>query len=249
MIPVFEGVIARRVLLNYRADPAVIRRMVPAALEVVTHNEAAVVGVCLIRLERLRVKGSPALFAMASENMAQRVAVRYRTANGWREGVFIWRRETDRRVIALFGGRLFPGVHQAADFRVVDTGRLIVFDVRTAGGTADVSLVAERVIEWEPKGLFGSLGEASEFFRRGDCGLSCALDGRSLEGMQLRTLRWEVEPLRVVESRAVFYEQFPPGSIELDSALLMRGLPHEWHALPEVPDLGSPQEIHIEVGR
>jgi len=249
MLPVLEGVIARRVLLNYRADPAVVRHRVPAPLELVMHNGAAVVGVCLIRLERLRVKGSPALFAIAAENMAHRVAVRYPTANGWREGVFIWRRETDKTVIALLGGRLFPGLHEAAEFKIVDTGRLVVFDVRTTGGVADVSLVAERAPEWEPTGLFGSLGEASEFFRRGDCGWSCALDGRSLEGMQLRTLRWEVEPLRVVESRAVFYEQFPRGSIELDSALVMRGLPHEWHALPDVPDLGATQLIYDEVNR
>ena len=235
MLPVLEGTIARRVLLNFRAAPAVVRKLVPETLEVVTRNGAAIVGVCLIRLERLRPKGGPALFAMASENMAHRVAIRH--AKG--EGVFIWRRETDKTVMALLGGRLFPGVHRAADFEAIESERFLVFDVRTEQGAADVTVCAEPVREWSPTPAFGTFAEVSEFFRQGDCGFSCSLDGDRLEGMQLRTLKWQMNPLKVVKVRAAFFERFPPGSVEFDSALMMRGLPHEWHVLREVPELAG----------
>ena len=95
MLPKLEGTIARRILLNFRADPDVTQRLVPAPFEVVRVGGFAVVGVCLIRLENLRPKGLPPHFGISSENMAHRVAVRYPTRSGsasrTEEGVYIWR--------------------------------------------------------------------------------------------------------------------------------------------------------------
>jgi len=78
----------------------------------------AIVGVCLIRMERLRPQGVPSAFGLSSENMAHRVAIRYPGKDGMRPGVFIWSRETDQRWVELLGGRLFPGVHRHARFQV-----------------------------------------------------------------------------------------------------------------------------------
>jgi hypothetical protein len=53
-----------------------------------------------------------------------------------------------------------------------------------------------------------------------------------LQGLELRTLRWEVEPLEVETIRSSFFNdpgRFPPGSATFDCALLMRGVEHEWH--------------------
>ncbi len=59
MLPTLEGVIRRRILLNFRADPSAIAPLLPAPLEVLTYNGFAIVGVCLIGMERLRPKGIP----------------------------------------------------------------------------------------------------------------------------------------------------------------------------------------------
>jgi hypothetical protein len=51
--------------------------------------------------------------------------------------------------------------------------------------------------------------------------------------MELRCLDWTIQPLVVDEARSRFFddlERFPPGSVELDCALLMRGIAHEWHS-------------------
>ena len=53
-----EGVIRRRILLNFRADPSVVAPLLPAPLEVLTYDGFAIVGVCLIGMARLRPKGS-----------------------------------------------------------------------------------------------------------------------------------------------------------------------------------------------
>lgn len=242
MLPILEGVIARRVLLNFRVDPNVARRLLPKPLELTIHNGFAVVGICLIRLEQLRPKGFPSPVGMSSENMAHRIAIRYPTGEGRKDGVFIWRRDTDQKLVTLLGGRLFPGVHQLAEFHVMEGEDKLIMDVRTRQGDADVSFEAASTAEWKSTTVFKTFEEVCSFFARGDCGFSCALHEGKLEGMQLRTLKWEMNPLRVDKVRAAFYdnhERFPPESIEFDCALLMRGIPHEWHELSDIPELAG----------
>src|SRR2546421_920525 len=107
MLPMIQGVIARRMLLNFRADAEVVQRLLPAPLQVDQQNGHAIVGVCLIRLENLRPHGVPGPLGLSSENMAHRVAIRYPGSEGIRPGVFVWRRETDQRLVAW--GTPFPG--------------------------------------------------------------------------------------------------------------------------------------------
>src|SRR5262249_57335258 len=117
MLPTLEGIIARRVLVNFRVDPDVARRLVPAPLEPIVERGACVAGICLIRLERLRPKGLPAVVGLASENMAHRIAIRYPTPAGASDGVFIWRRDTDQGVVNLLRRRLLSGGHWPAALR------------------------------------------------------------------------------------------------------------------------------------
>src|SRR5882724_6927625 len=116
MLPTLEGVIRRRVLLNFHVDAGVVARLLPAPLEVLRYNGFAIVGVCLIGMEQLRPTGLPGSLGLSSENMAHRVAIRYPTRKGMQDGVYIWRRETDQCLIGILGGRLFPGIKQSADF-------------------------------------------------------------------------------------------------------------------------------------
>jgi hypothetical protein len=79
--------------------------------------------------------------------------------------------------------------------------------------------------------LFQSLEEASAFFEAGSLGYSATPDPTRFQGLQLHCFNWRVAPLEVEEVRSSFFEDealFPSGSIEFDSALLMRGIEHEW---------------------
>ena len=245
MLPTLEGMIARRVLLNYWMDPEVARRLVPAPLEVVTRNGLAVAGICLIRLERLRPKGLPAAVGISSENMAHRIAIRYPAEGGMRDGVFIWRRDTDSLLATRLGGLVFPGAHRDAEFRVEEDDDGFGVEVLTEDGAADVNFRARFGAEWKWTLLFPRFADVCGFFERGDCGFSCALRGDALEGMQLRTLRWEMSPLGIADLRSAFYDnakQFPCGSVGFDCGVVMRGIPHEWHELADVPELAGVAE-------
>jgi hypothetical protein len=201
-----------------------------------------VAGICLIRLERLRPKHLPAAVGVSAENMAHRIAIRYPGPDGVRDGVFIFRRETDRGLVTALGGRLFPGVHSRARFDVDDRADRLEYTVETEAGEADVHLRVRVVDAWRPSALFAAFDDVRSFFAKGDCGFSCTLRGDELEGMQLRTTTWEMSPLEVETVGSTFYDdraRFPAGSIGLDGAVLMRGIQHEWHELRDIPELAD----------
>lgn len=242
MLPIMEGVIRRRVLLNFRVEPDLVTPLLPAPIEVLSVNGVAIVGVCLIGMEQLRPKGLPGRIGMSSENMAHRVAIRYPTGNGMQDGVFIWRRETDDCLVSLLGGRLFPGVQQRAAFTIQETADSISIDVKTGEGQADVGFAASYGSAWATDSVFATFDDAAEFFRRGDCGFSCSLRAGKLDGLQLKTLRWDMSALRITRLHAAFFEdahRFPAGAVQFDCALLMRGVPHEWHEIGDLPEMAG----------
>jgi len=242
MLPALEGVIRRRLVLNFRVDPAAVAPLIPAPLEVLTHDRFAIVGVCLIGMEQLRPKGLPGWLGLSSENMAHRIAIRYPTGDGMRDGVFIWRRDTDQCLVSLLGGRLFPGVNQHAGFTINDAEDHISMSVTTQDGTADVRFDGSIDPEWRPQSVFSSFEDAAAFFRRGDCGFSCSLREGRLDGLQLKTLRWQMSPVRVHQCSSTFFEdreRFPADAVQFDCALMMRGIPHEWREIADIPELAG----------
>jgi hypothetical protein len=113
-------------------------------------------------------------------------------------------------------------------------------NVTSDDGKADVRFSAHASGEWRQTPSFGSFDEVSEFFRKGDCGFSRSLRGDELEGLQLKMLKWEMVPVEIESQHSAFYsdqKRFPAGSVEFDCGLLMRGLPHEWHELTDIPEL------------
>ncbi len=227
MLPVISGTILCRILLNFRVDPDLVRPMIPVPLQLNLRHGYAIVGVCLIGLEQVRPKGLPALIGFSSENMAHRVAILYPDGDGLTDGVYVFRRDTDQLLVSALGGRLFPGVHGHADFVIEERKDGVTFAATTAKHEADVSVDVDFRPDWIPTPAFGTFDEVSEFFRRGACGFSCGSEG-ALEQIELRTLEWNMTPLTVRSWQAPFYQSRWP--IQLDGALIMRQVAHEWHS-------------------
>jgi hypothetical protein len=241
-VPILQGVIRRRLLLNYEADPECVARMLPAPLEPKRVNGKAVVGICLIRLEQIRPKHLPTAVGVSSENAAHRFAVSWPDATGAaQEGVYIPRRDTDSLINHIAGGRLFPGEHHRATFDVSDANGAI--ELRMAAQDGERVTVSARETGTFTSKLFASLDEASAFFRGGALGYSERTDGERLDGIKLDTREWTVRPLEVTEVHSTFFERaslFPAGALRFDCGLLMRDIPHEWHAQPDLQLRGRP---------
>jgi len=238
-LPKIRGIIRRRVLVNWRVDPAVVQRLLPAPFVPKLQGGYAVAGVCLIRLEQIRPRFVPAALGVASENAAHRIAVSWRDEQGAiREGVYIVRRDTDSRFNHWLGGRLFPGEHHPARFQVRDDGSAIDLSMRSLDGEVEIELAARAQTVLPAGSCFGTLEQASAFFQTGSLGYSETAARHHLDGVRLVTDGWSVGALAVERARSMFFEdatRFPPGSAELDSALVMRDLAHEWQSAPSFP--------------
>jgi hypothetical protein len=232
-IPVIKGTIKRRLLVNFRADPTVVQRMLPQPFRPKLHKGRSLVGICLIRLEQIRPAGLPRALGLSSENAAHRVAVEWTDVAGLqREGVFIPRRDTGSFLNRVAGGRVFPGEHRPARFSVVDIGGHIDFAMESLDGSVAVRVVGDDADLLPASSCFSSLVEASAFFEGGSLGYSVTRDGERLDGLLLRTMDWRIRALSVTEVHSSFFadrQRFPEGSIEFDHALVMRDILHEWH--------------------
>jgi hypothetical protein len=232
-IPIIKGTIKRRLLVNFRADPEVVQRILPQPFRPKLHRGHSLVGICLIRLQQIRPAGLPSVLGLSSENAAHRIAVEWTDAAGiQRAGVFIPRRDTGSCLNRIAGGRVFPGEHHPARFSVLDIGGHIELSMRSLDGTVSVKVVGDDTDSLPSSSCFGSLSEASAFFESGSLGYSITRDGNRLDGLLLRTLDWRLRALSVSEVQSSFFadrQRFPEGSTEFDHALVMRDLRHEWH--------------------
>src|SRR5690242_2248536 len=142
-LPVLQGVIRRRILVNFRVDPTVMQAQLPTRFRPKLHEGRAVAGICLIRLEAIRPRLVPQFLGFSSENAAHRVAVRWR-ADGEEEGVFVPRRDTGSAMTQLAGGWLFPGEHHHAQFTVREGPDSIDLAMRSDDGEVSVMVRGRR---------------------------------------------------------------------------------------------------------
>lgn len=232
-VPVVCGVIVRRLLVNFRVQPDALARLLPAPFRPKLVNGFGLAGICLIRLEQVRPRGFPAFVGLSSENAAHRIAVEWTEGGKLCGGVFIPRRDTDAWLNRVLGGRIFPGWHQAADFQVDDDGERVRLEVCSRERAMTVSVTGRATTALPPGSVFRTLDAASEFFRAGAVGWSVASRPGCCEGLELCSEAWSVAPFEVESVSSSFFadtQSFPPGSVEFDCALVMRNLPHEWHA-------------------
>jgi uncharacterized protein YqjF (DUF2071 family) len=231
-IPVVRGVIDRRILVNYHVDPTVLESLLPSPFRPRITHGVGMVGICLIRLQQIRPRFLPSWLGISSENAAHRTAVEWDEDGKAREGVYVRRRDTNSRIHLLLGGRLFPGIHHPATFAVEERADRLDVALRSKDGVTSMSVRARPADQLAASSVFGSLEEASAFFQAGSLGYSATSDPSRFDGLELRCFDWRVEPLHVDEVRSSFFEDvslFPKGTIEFDSALLMRRVEHEWH--------------------
>ena len=245
-LPVMQGLIDRRILVNYRIDPAVLARVLPAPFRPQFFGDWGIAGICLIRLKQIRPRFVPEVLGFASENAAHRMAVEWQHEGETCRGVYIPRRDTSSRLNSLVGGRLFPGEHHHARFQVEEQEGRYSITLDSDDGKVHVAVAGRLAPELPGTSIFPSLAAASEFFRCGSCGYSATANADVYDGLELRTFGWDVRPLAIERVESSYFEDrslFPAGSIEFDSALLMVGLRHEWHGRPSMVAADRPALI------
>jgi hypothetical protein len=238
-LPTIHGFIDRRILVNFTADPDVVHKIVPEPFRPKVYKGKAIVGICLIRLKNIKPKGLPDFLGISSENGAHRIAVEWDEEGVTKEGVYIPRRDTSLRLNTLVGGRLFPGKHYLARFKVIEGDGKYHVDFTSSDNTS-ISIDAKETDRLNPHSIFESLENVSDFFEKGAVGYSPNKD--KYEGLKLQAYNWQVRPLDVTNVHSSFYEDervFPKGSVLFDNALLMTKVEHEWKGMQDKPHAGK----------
>ena len=220
-IPTMHGLIDRRILINFTADPKDIQKIIPAPFRCKIYKGKAIVGICLIRLKNVRPKGFPGFLGISSENGAHRIAVEWDEDGAIKEGVFIPRRDTSLRLNTIVGGRVFPGKHHLAKFNVIEDKENYHIDFTSSDKTG-ISIDASEIKTFDANSIFETIENVSSFFEKGAVGYSP--NGKKFDGLKLKTYHWEVKPLAVKKIRSTFFENetlFPKGSVKFDNVLLM----------------------------
>jgi hypothetical protein len=235
--PALRATIERRILVNYRVEPRVLEAVVPHPFRPALTEGFGIAGVCLIRLGDIRLAGVPRALGLTAENAAHRVAVQWDTPDGVASGVYIPRRDTSSRLVALVGGRLFPGWQHLADFDVHERDGRYRVGVKSHDGAVSI-VVSARLADGTLTGsVFGSVDEASAFFRCAPLGYAATARAGVFDGVELGTCGWGIQPLEVEEASTSFFAdpiRFPPGSAALDSAFLMERLDTTWTPQPRL---------------
>ncbi|KQR39486.1 DUF2071 domain-containing protein [Microbacterium sp. Leaf159] len=212
----------RRLLISYRVDPAVAATLLPDGFRPQIVGGSALAGVCVLGLESIRPSWVDRQWGLRSENAAHRIAVEWDAPEGVEQGVFIFERHSSAWHPVLFGGRMFPGVHRRARFRIRESGDRYALTMQAGAHSLDADV--EVGGEWT-SGVFASVDEASDFYRAGRVGWSLGHDGRTVEPVALSTEEWKIEGAQLHRLRSSFFDALPQGSAVFDSVVVMRDLP------------------------
>jgi hypothetical protein len=191
----------------------------------------------MIRFKQLRPRFVPARLGFGSENAAHRIAVQWEQDGELREGVFIPRRDTNSWFNKTVGGRVFPGIFQRSRFEAQESDSGVSLRIVRSDGGTEIAFSGHVTEQLPPASIFPSLEAAAGFFSLGATGYSATNEEGHYHGMELHSLNWTVSPLAIDEARSCFFDdlrRFPRSSAELDCALLMRGIEHEWRSRPDL---------------
>lgn len=227
--PEMRGQIERRLLVTYRVDPEVAAGLLPPPYRPQLVAGSALAGMCMIRLGHLVLRGKPQWGGNHPEDAAHRIAMEWDEPTGTQTGVYIVRRDSNSLTNVLAGGCIYPGRHNRSRFVVAETPAEIRIFCRALDGSVEFDLHVRITETLEGSRLFRDVAEASAFFGQdatGDAG-----EGEGGEGGE--GAAWTMRPATVLSARSSYFDDqkvFPRGSVEVDSALVMR--PIEGRALP-----------------
>lgn len=184
------------------------------------------------------------MFGMSTENAAYRFAVEWDSDGKTCYGVYVPKRETSSNLTAIAGGKIFPGQFDLASFDSFQEGNHFQVSVRKGDEAPHIFFDGDVVAEYPSGSIFSNYDEAREFLLQATVGFSPG-SHRDLDGIELKLIDVDIQPMSIRRASMTYLENsvdFPPGSATLDSAMIMRGLKHEWHPA-SAPAPGNPKTI------
>lgn len=223
------GTVARRFLISYAVDPALLAEWVPPGAELSLAHGKAWVSACFVHIDDMRPAGAPRALGMEFHYLIHRTRARVPYPDGKvRESVLILEPNIDRSLLSCLG-RLSAGVR--FEVRSVkleqDAGgwRLMMRD-----GSGDLLFHADIPDSFGtgmPAGsLFASAEEADDFLLGVSHGGEWHRDRSRLRLLAETHDPWETRVGACRTHRNAFLERLAGGPVESDHVITMTGVPH-----------------------
>ena len=219
-------------LLNYAVHPDVLRRLIPAPLELdVVHDRGFVTVVCA-DMVRMRPSPMPRLVGITYDQVVYRVPVRYRDE----PGLFFLGSDAAQPLMVVAGAAFSMFRVRLSKTRITDAGDRVTVDV--FGRRPGVDLHA--YLKLEPPGTnlpdfsaFGSRAEAQSFLVDRFVAFVPGVGGRPMRRVRVQRGIWDVLLPSTTDIRSDLLDgstDFPAGSGRLDNTFVARGIPYRWYA-------------------
>jgi hypothetical protein len=228
-----RGVIERRLLIAYRLDPDVAQGLLPLPFRPRLINGYAVAAVVLARLARLRPAGLPTTLGLTRECAAHALAVEWRTGHTLHTGAYVLHRDS----AAADGPRLAPRLRRAAQFTVDERTDGLQITYRSADRSTQVNVDVSLAAGLTGSALFPDLRAAARFFEPDGEGVATGAWVPRRRGLRLTATDGALSAANVrIATSSILADPvvFPPGSLHLDSALLLRDVAVAWAPAAQV---------------
>ncbi|MDX2248867.1 MAG: DUF2071 domain-containing protein [Bacteroidia bacterium] len=235
-IPALTGLIEKRILINYRVEPAVLRKLLPQPFEPKLFGNYGVAGICFFHIKHLKIKGLPLFPGIFAQNVSHRIAVTWLENGIPKEGLFIPRRDTSSPIISFAGGKFFPGLYKLSRFKTRESNGYYELHLSNRDRT-QLSFLAKETTDFSNGSVFPDIYAASEIFAKPSPEYAPRFENMIFDGVVFQTHHHKVRPIHISQMRSSFFEDeevFPKGSAFFDHALLMKNIRSEWIALPEL---------------
>lgn len=197
-LPVLNGIINRRILINYRVKPEIVRALLPSHLEPLIVNGYASAGICLLRLKNIGIKYSPSFLRITSENAAHRFLVKFHDGTKEVHGVYIPRRDTDSMLNVELAGRLFSWPHYSALFEAKEGNGKYSVKMRSTDDHSTLQIDAHVTEAFPTDSMFESIHHASDCFKSCRVGVSPSTKPKRFKQIELHTKTWGLNHSRCV---------------------------------------------------
>jgi Uncharacterized conserved protein (COG2071) len=230
-----DATIERRLLVNYRIDREIAKRLLPAPFTPRLMNGHAMAGICLIHLRNARPAGLPAQLGIETQGAAHRIAVMWPRPDGIEAfGVYIPRRNSASWLAAKITGKSLA-THRA-DFAITEEDDDFAIAMNSRDGGGSLNLRGHVTDALSDSSALASLDNAYAFFRDGGPGFSPMRPGR-FAGIDLKAGSWVLAPVALEKVDSSWFsdgKRFPANTAIADSALVMRRTASRWRSVPDL---------------
>lgn len=231
------GVLENTVLLNFRTDAEVLRRLLPSPFEPRLVDGYGMVGILLFTMKDLTCETTMGFPSPPSDHVLYRIAVSWKQGGRTFHGMYLLRHEVNTRLPVRQRRRgLFPVVGIPVRWHKVSDSGSIEWTLKSKTKTK-LHIKAKLSSCFSGGSVFGSLEEASDFFATERAAIAPRFQKSIFSNTHFLPLKWPVQPL-FVNHLTTDVDQlqnlFPAGQIFFDSGLIWPKVPCKWQQGREI---------------